>query len=68
VKKRDFKMPEFISNETKYMINSLLQYHPESRMTASEVLEEEWMRYEDDVIYVDQPVDDEIDVPIEIEC
>jgi hypothetical protein len=26
------------------------------------------MRYEDDVIYVDQPVDDEIDVPIEIEC
>jgi hypothetical protein len=65
---RYFKIPEFISNETKYMINSLFQYQSESRMIPSEILEDEWMRYEDDVIYVDQSADDEINVPIEIEC
>jgi 5'-AMP-activated protein kinase catalytic alpha subunit len=67
VKKRDFKIPEFVSNETKHMINSLLQYQSESRMTASEVLKDKWMRYEDDDIYMDQLVNDEIDIPIEKE-
>jgi maternal embryonic leucine zipper kinase len=64
----DFKIPEFISTETKWMISSLLQYHPESRLTASEVLMNEWFISADEIIYVDQSIDNEPNIPTEIEC
>jgi BR serine/threonine kinase len=80
VKNRDFKIPEFISREAKYLIKSLLQYLPESRMAAKEVLKYEWMmicEYEDskekyeEIICFDESNDIEMDVSsrsIEIEC
>jgi serine/threonine protein kinase len=49
IKKKIVDFPSFISKETKYMIKSLLQYQPESRMTASEVLKDDWIRCEDKV-------------------
>jgi serine/threonine protein kinase len=55
---RDFEIPEFISDETKYLIEHLLQIHPESRLTAKEVLKQEWNRYEvNETLYYDIPVD-----------
>jgi serine/threonine protein kinase len=69
VKKRIFYFPDFVSGETRYMIKSLLQYQPESRLTAREVLIDEWIVCEKErVHYVDMLAVNEFDVPFEIMC
>jgi hypothetical protein len=57
---RDFEIPEFISDETRYLIDCLFQTYPKSRLTTREILMYE-RRYEgNEFVYYD--------IPTEIEC
>jgi BR serine/threonine kinase len=67
VKRRDLKIPEIVSKEAKHVIESLLKLQPESRLTAMEVLYEEWDACEG-AIYVEESMDSGKDFPKEIIC
>jgi anthranilate/para-aminobenzoate synthase component II len=62
----DFKIPEFISTQTKRTICLLLQYHPESKLTASEILMNECFISANEIIYIYQSIGNGPNIQIEV--